>query len=55
MGLARAQGKNSQATGIQREWSEWASVTFIQRKIMEGTCGKEQTLKDFEKQTEEFD
>lgn len=54
-GLARAQEKKSQTIGIQSEWSEWASIEGIQRKITGGTYGKEQTIKDFEKQTKEFD
>lgn len=54
-GLARAQEKKCQTIGIQSEWSEWASVKGIQRKIVGGTYGKEQMIKDFERQTKEFD
>lgn len=39
-GLARAQEKKSRTIGIQSEWSEWASVKGIQRKIMGGIYGK---------------
>lgn len=43
--LARAQEKRNQIIVIQSEWSEWASVKSIQRKVMGGTCGKQQPIK----------
>ena len=43
--LARAQEKRNQIIEIQSDWSEWASMKSIQRKVMGGTCGKQQTIK----------
>lgn len=43
--LARAQEKKDQIIEVQSEWSEWASMKRIQRKIIRSTCGKQQMIR----------